>query len=314
LDAQLAEDTALVQQLEATRILTEYENKLAEIALEKIPAAEKQLKGQIALTEAMGAQAELANTVKTDERDRLATLNETLTGFDREIELSRQKDDWARKLKQIEHDITDLIDQRLLKTPEEIAAYRAKATAAAELTKELSGAKQMMSDAYGIVSGELTNSIEGLIDGTKEWGDVLSDILGQLGKMFLNAGFNGLGTALKIPGYADGGKPSVGQISVVGERGPELFVPDSAGTVLSNTQSREALSNYSAGNSAGGGGGAAVPTFKLETTVINGVEYATVDQVVQMGATATKNGAKQGEAKVMNSLRNSRGARARIGV
>jgi len=37
-----------------------------------------------------------------------------------------------------------------------------------------------------------------------------------------------------MPGYADGGNPAVGQVSVVGERGPELFVPRTAGTIIPN--------------------------------------------------------------------------------
>jgi TP901 family phage tail tape measure protein len=32
--------------------------------------------------------------------------------------------------------------------------------------------------------------------------------------------------------FADGGRPPMGKVSVVGERGPELFVPDTAGTVV----------------------------------------------------------------------------------
>lgn len=35
-------------------------------------------------------------------------------------------------------------------------------------------------------------------------------------------------------GFADGGRPPVGKMSIVGERGPELFVPDAAGTVVPN--------------------------------------------------------------------------------
>jgi lambda family phage tail tape measure protein len=37
-------------------------------------------------------------------------------------------------------------------------------------------------------------------------------------------------------GYADGGDPPVGQASMVGERGPELFVPKTAGTIIPNHQ------------------------------------------------------------------------------
>lgn len=34
--------------------------------------------------------------------------------------------------------------------------------------------------------------------------------------------------------FADGGRPPVGKASIVGERGPELFVPSSAGTIIPN--------------------------------------------------------------------------------
>jgi hypothetical protein len=44
-----------------------------------------------------------------------------------------------------------------------------------------------------------------------------------------------LSTALHaVLGFADGGRPPLGRVSVVGERGPELFVPDVAGTIIPN--------------------------------------------------------------------------------
>lgn len=39
-----------------------------------------------------------------------------------------------------------------------------------------------------------------------------------------------------IFGYANGGRPPVGRLSIVGERGPELFVPDKSGTIVPNHQ------------------------------------------------------------------------------
>lgn len=39
-----------------------------------------------------------------------------------------------------------------------------------------------------------------------------------------------------ITGHASGGRPPVGQVSMVGERGPELFVPDVAGTIVPNSR------------------------------------------------------------------------------
>lgn len=46
-----------------------------------------------------------------------------------------------------------------------------------------------------------------------------------------------------LNGFADGGSPPVGVASLVGERGPELFVPKTAGTIIPNNQ----LSNMMGG-------------------------------------------------------------------
>ena len=44
------------------------------------------------------------------------------------------------------------------------------------------------------------------------------------------------GSIGKLFGFANGGMPPVGQASIVGERGPELFVPQSAGRIIPNHQ------------------------------------------------------------------------------
>ena len=41
---------------------------------------------------------------------------------------------------------------------------------------------------------------------------------------------------LTMDSFANGGRPPVGRPSLVGERGPELFVPDTAGTIIPNNQ------------------------------------------------------------------------------
>ena len=51
-----------------------------------------------------------------------------------------------------------------------------------------------------------------------------------------SAGGSFFGSIGKIFGFANGGMPPVGQPSLVGERGPELFVPQSAGRIIPNNQ------------------------------------------------------------------------------
>jgi lambda family phage tail tape measure protein len=43
--------------------------------------------------------------------------------------------------------------------------------------------------------------------------------------------------------YADGGDPPVGQVSLVGERGPELFIPKQAGTIIPNNTLQGMMGN-----------------------------------------------------------------------
>jgi hypothetical protein len=43
-----------------------------------------------------------------------------------------------------------------------------------------------------------------------------------------------ISAGLKLFGFADGGNPPVGVPSMVGERGPELFIPKTAGTIIPN--------------------------------------------------------------------------------
>ncbi len=48
-----------------------------------------------------------------------------------------------------------------------------------------------------------------------------------------------------ILGFANGGTPPVGKVSLVGERGPELFVPNTAGRIIPNNMLGMGSSNSS---------------------------------------------------------------------
>ncbi len=55
---------------------------------------------------------------------------------------------------------------------------------------------------------------------------------GIFGSLFAPSNAGGYSTSMMQ--FADGGEPPVGQASLVGERGPELFVPKSSGTIIPN--------------------------------------------------------------------------------
>jgi hypothetical protein len=113
-------------------------------------------------------------------------------------------------------------------------------------------------------------------------------------------------------GLANGGPVSVGQPYVVGERGPELFLPSTGGNVMSNNDLRSAMGSSSTG------GGTPVLNMSFQTTNIGGVEYVSRDQLEQaMAATrrqAASDGAKRGMTMTLDKLQQSPGTRSRVGL
>jgi len=70
--------------------------------------------------------------------------------------------------------------------------------------------------------------------------------------MFATGGTDVGGYTSSMAQFADGGNPPVGVPSIVGERGPELFVPHTAGTIIPNNRMQSAL-----------GGGQTVNNFTI---------------------------------------------------
>ena len=112
---------------------------------------------------------------------------------------------------------------------------------------EINGVMQEQTISFGEKFGEFASQF--LIDIVKMIAQtaILAGLLQLTG---LGAASSFGGNFMNILGFADGGRPPVGRPSVVGERGPELFVPGSSGTIIPN-------------HALGGGGGAAIPDVRI---------------------------------------------------
>ncbi len=123
-----------------------------------------------------------------------------------------------------------------------------------EKTDEL---KEKMTAVGEQIESSIKNNLKGAITGAQSFGEAMSNVLNSIRDKLLDKALNnlfgGFGDAFgagasggggkgiggfigKIFGglFANGGQPPANKISVVGERGPELFVPRSAGTVVPN--------------------------------------------------------------------------------
>jgi uncharacterized protein YoxC/uncharacterized small protein (DUF1192 family) len=92
-----------------------------------------------------------------------------------------------------------------------------------------------------LVLDEIQRKIEERIKGSK--GFSLGDIFGAI-----SGAFGGNGGAMAGDGYASGGTVQANTPSLVGERGPELFVPNSSGKIVNGSDTRSAMSGGSGVN------------------------------------------------------------------
>ena len=224
---------------------------------------------------------------------------------------------------------------------------------AANLNKELGFTKELATDVGAQLSTGITDAIVGAVQGTQTLGEAFqslaSDILAAVGKALIlkavteaigavggggQAGSGLLGLLFK----ADGGPVSANQPYIVGERGPELFIPGASGSISNNDQfeaARKAMggSNNSS-NDAFADNAEAIGTstsytkekvmereriasinsnpidVRAETTVINNIEYVTVEQFSQ----GMKSTARDAQARVLSDLRNRPATRAQVGI
>ena len=108
---------------------------------------------------------------------------------------------------------------------------------------ETDGLKTQFAEIGETIGSQITDALVGAINGTKSLGESARNILNDLANSILKSGINSILSGVfgetKIGGFlgfANGGRPPVGKASIVGERGPELFVPSTAGTIIPNNK------------------------------------------------------------------------------
>ena len=111
-----------------------------------------------------------------------------------------------------------------------------------------------------IASG-VSDNLTAAIQGTKTLGEAAKSILNDLSSTLIRLGVNTIlggiapgifGGLPKLVGFANGGRPPVGKPSIVGEKGPELFVPRRSGTIIPNDKLGGGSTNISVNVDASG--------------------------------------------------------------
>ena len=206
---------------------------------------------------------------------------------------------------------------------------------------------EMWNQIKDTIAGGLTNAIMGLIDGTKTLSESLAGILKQLAQILINKAFtswigglnfggpsvgtqvgNMIGTfgegghvANGIKPFSTGGLVTRPTIGLVGEAGEDEYI-------IPSSKMQGAMERYSAGargqavipgggTVASGSGVSSSPTVVNYTGPVlsfNSEAYVPKSAIPEIINSAARQGAQEGQSKVMNQLKNSRSQRSRIGL
>ena len=210
------------QEMRISDLITEYQ--FLQVEAEKAATKEKQLEEAMAL---------LADTAGDDVAEKIAALNILMK------EMPEYTDAAMMKIDELRESLVELdpLTQHIVDS--------------------MAGMSQSVGDAFAdmLASGEFNlNALNDIA------GDIVKQIISKMMQLMvinpiINAAMGAMGapSTAMLPtmsgGSAGGGSMHPSRARIVGERGPELFVPHSAGTLLNNQNTNAAL---------GGGGGVTV--------------------------------------------------------
>ena len=229
--------------------------------------------------------------------------------------------------------------QKVDPTIEKISSEEAdRVKSAVELNDQLKRTKELSQQLRDTFVEGLASGIEGLITGTKTLKESLAGILRDFGSILLRTGLqnmmpgfgsffgqgigsaNGNYLANGIRPFASGGMVTRPTMGLVGEAGEDEYV-------IPASKMAQSMQRYSAGargqsvipgtgasSSGGASGSSTTVNYSGPILNFNSEEFVPKSAFGQIINSAASKGAAAGESRTMSTLRNSRGARARIGM
>jgi TP901 family phage tail tape measure protein len=193
-------------------------------------------------------------TAAKERADQLAHKEKMLQKINRQIELEGAVDDKHRRQLELGFKIEDLKKQFPELTDKEREALEDKLTVlndtkenkilqealdkkAQENADKLTAQYEKLDSAFrdGIV-----DSIMSAVDGTKSLSDSLVGVIKQMARLILQQKLMNVLKGFSFTSFlgfrANGGPVSAGSPYIVGERGPEMFVPSGSGKIVANDQ------------------------------------------------------------------------------
>ena len=209
-----------------------------------LPNAIDQLKRKIAEAEGVGLAREFEKAEKALERK-----NEELEKI---IERSKIETEEGRKqfdLDQRKNELVEKYGEELAKILLEREKDNRELQKGIDKIKEQDEAAKKLAETFEKIGDSIATGVsDALVDAvmqTKSLADSARALLNDIARQLMRLGINTLlfntfggaeGIFKNLETFSTGGRPPVGRPSIVGEKGPELFVPSTAGNIIPNNE------------------------------------------------------------------------------
>ena len=230
--------------LDMEEIMARKTAEIARIKAGDAPAEEKKLAIASAILDADRALLEGSYRRQEAQTKLNESFDEAILNKQNEVRIEQTKDGLARELLRAEIYINEQRAKGVQITEDQVKAYMDAVGAAYKLSGELNFQEQLIKDTVNGVGQQFAGLFDTLIQGTNDWNQVLTSTLKSLSSLLLKAGLTALGgddgegffsiLSGNFGKRADGGPVSANRPYLVGEEGPEMFVPGKSGTIVPN--------------------------------------------------------------------------------
>ena len=230
--------------LEIEKLLLQQKAQIAKINASDATAAQKA--DQIAKTQLETDRQLLENSYQRQiANQQLAdSWDEIILDKQNEIRLAQTSDGLAKELLKAEIFINEQRLKGVVLTDAQVEAYKKLVEEAYKLTAPLDHNQKILEEVVNGAGTQLAGLFDTLIQGTEDWNKVLTNTLRTFSSFLLKAGLSALGGddgkgffsifSGNFGKRADGGPVSANRPYLVGEEGPEMFVPGKSGTIIPN--------------------------------------------------------------------------------
>ena len=271
-EANLRNDTSTAIRLAGEKKLAEINASIAKLEFDKLTPLEKQGKIASLLVDKTIAQRDTQQQLITNQVQVAQQAEAAIRPLIEEGELLKAKLAGTEQQYQKELLIRQILRDNPTLRRDEVAAIVTANQALQQTQDQAEQLKAVYSDIGMSIKSGVVDAIQGAVDGTKSLGEVAANVLNNIANKILDVAINmalfgamsGTGTGggllgglFKPPGRGLGGPVSANSPYMVGERGPELFMPSRGGSIIPN-------------NALGGGGTSVVVNVDASGSSVQG--------------------------------------------